>query len=168
MKTGNEPNMKVIDSSAILNKENPDFSAGQYITIPEIREEIKDFRSKAVLELALDNREIKITEPSDEVIEQIKKTAKETGDLQLLSDFDLKVLALAYQEKATIITDDYDIQNMAAALGLGFEPVSMKIKKRITRKKYCKYCRKFSEEEESCEVCGNPLVLKAKRLENVI
>ena len=92
----------------------------------------------------------------------IKDISKETGDIGRLSSADIEILALAVDinkdvnKEATILTDDYSIQNVAHTLDIKFQNVSQK---RITKKfKWvcrCPGCGKtFSESIKICPICG--------------
>ena len=69
--------------------------------------------------------------PAGESVEFVKSKAIETGELEELSDADIEVLALAYELKATLFTDDYNLQNIARFLGLEFKTLKRGIKKAI-------------------------------------
>lgn len=105
----------IYDSSVLLNS-MCDFD--EIITVEEVMEEIRDRFSK----LHIMPRNIKIFEPSEESVKVVLTAAEKTGDKGRLSLADIKLLALALERKDTIITDDYDIQNLAAFLGVRFAP----------------------------------------------
>lgn len=64
------------------------------------------------------------SEPSAESLEQAGAAAKETGDMAGLSNIDLALLALSLERSATLVTDDYRMQNIAAALGIEWNPIA--------------------------------------------
>ena len=105
----------IYDSSVLLNS-MCDFE--EIITVEEVLKEIKDRYSK----LHIIPRNIKIFEPSEESINTVMLAAEKTGDKNRLSFTDVKLLALALERKDVIVTDDYDIQNLAAFLGIPFKP----------------------------------------------
>jgi len=88
----------------------------------------------------------------------VKKTISGTGDS--LSDADISILALANEIGATIVTDDYGIQNIASVMGL--DAISAKtegIEKEFIWGRKCTGCgKKYPPGKEMvCEVCGSPL-----------
>jgi len=157
----------ILDASAFLNNEGMTLK-GNLVTTAEIRREIKDFKSRALFS----SFSINILAPKQEFVDMVKIAAKRTGDDDVLSKADVSVLALALQERGTLVTDDYDIQNMCHEIGLKFIPASMKkIKKRFFRKKFCYKCREFREgtgrNGDVCGVCGAKLKTKVVKTEDI-
>jgi UPF0271 protein len=111
---------------------------------------------------------IKILDPLHEDVEEIKKVATATGDLDKLSRTDIKVLALAKGNGFAIVSDDRNIQNVAEKIGLEYIAVfGEKIKKLVTWKKFCRNCLEYFD-ADSCPICGDKLwrVMKdSKRIE---
>ncbi len=143
----------VLDTSAIIYLS--DFrNFDEILTAQEVVDEVKD----KISTMKLSTLKLKILEPSTATIEKIKKTAKETGDLEKLSNTDLKVLALGKENNCTIISDDRNVQNVAEKIGLKYISIfSGKITKMITWKKFCNNCKKFYEKKDTCPVCGAKL-----------
>jgi len=144
----------VLDTSAIIYLQ--DFRKFDEIFIPTlVVEEVKDKLSTIKLE-ALNAKKL---EPQKNFLEEVKAIAKKTGDLEKLSNTDLQVLALAKELNATIISDDYNVQNVAKRLGIEFLPVFSKgIKKIFFWKKYCPSCKKFFKSNlKECPICGTKL-----------
>ncbi len=143
----------VLDTSAIIYL-NDFRKFDEILTVQEVVDEVKD-RTTA---MKLSGLSFKIFEPSKAAIEEIEKTAKETGDLEKLSDTDVKVLALAKENNCTIISDDRNIQNVAEKLGIRYVSIfNEKITKLITWKRFCKNCKKFYDRKEVCAICGEKL-----------
>lgn len=46
------------------------------------------------------------------------ETAQKSGDLPVLSHADIEAIALALPKSATLVTDDYAMQNVAEYLGI--------------------------------------------------
>ncbi len=141
--------MYVVDSSAIIAGIKP--PPEEVIIPPSVLNEIKDLPPDIWL--------YQVVEPDSKFIEKVVEIAKRTGDYNVLSPTDIDVIALALQEKATIITDDYAIQNVASFLGLKFESGEMRgIKEKRRWKWKCESCgRYFSKFHETCPVCGGRL-----------
>jgi UPF0271 protein len=149
----------VLDTSAIIYLQ--DFRKFDEIFIPSlVVEEVKDKVSKMKLE-ALN---LKTLEPDEKILKEVELIAKKTGDLEKLSKTDLQVLALAKELKAKIVSDDYNIQNVAKRLGIGFLPVSTKgIKEIFFWKKFCPNCKRyFKSDLGECPICGAKLKRLAK------
>jgi len=148
--------MKVLDSSGIINARDRELS-GRYVTVPEVKKELKDIQSRLKFEAALADGKITLDEPSSKFLKETKAAAEKSGVLSMLSDTDLRVIALALENKLPILTDDYDVQNMCKILGLGFETVVMPgIKKQLSWTKKCTACGKiYTTDVVECEACGS-------------
>lgn len=144
----------VLDTSSIIYL-NDFRKFDELLTVQEVIEEVKD----RISEMKLSVLKLKIAEPKNEIVEKIKNIAKETGDLEKLSNTDIKVLALAKENNCTIISDDYNIQNVAEKIGINYISIfSKKITKLIKWKKFCNNCKKYFDKENVCSICGEKLV----------
>jgi UPF0271 protein len=125
---------------------------GEIITVPAVERELKDIRSKSRLQVS----DVRVESPSADALKKARSAAKATGDILVLSQTDLDVLAKAVEYKATLATDDYAIQNVALHLGLRLVPVSQPlIKKRMRRVQRCRACGRAFD-GEACPDCGTP------------
>ena len=94
----------VVDSGAIIKAERLEHVAENYWTVQEVIDEIRDSKSKHVLNTL--PYELKIRVPSAECMNAVIKFSKKTGDFRGLSVPDLKVLALTYMfEKEEVGVD---------------------------------------------------------------
>ncbi len=143
-----------LDTSAIIYLN--DFRRfDEILTVQEVVDEVKD-RTTA---MKLSGLVFKIVEPSIESIEEIKNISKKTGDLEKLSNTDIKVLAAAKENNCTVVSDDRNIQNVAEKIGIRYVSIfSGRITKLITWKRFCKNCKKSYDKESLCPVCGDKLV----------
>jgi UPF0271 protein len=149
----------VLDTSAFIYL-NDFRSFDEILTVQEVVDEVKD----KVSSMKLSSMKIKIVEPAKKVVDEIKSTAKKTGDLEKLSETDVKVLAAARENSCTIISDDRNIQNVAEKLSIVYMSVfNKKISRLIEWKKFCKACKKFYDDGEQCNVCGSKLTRVAKK-----
>lgn len=145
--------MFVIDSMVIFMRKA---FFKDMITIPEVIDEIKDENSRLYLSLI----NVRVEEAREEFIEKVKEAARKTGDIFRLSDTDVKLLAKALEYNATIVTDDYSIQNVAKELNLKFENVIQKgIEKEFKWVRVCIGCGRKTE-NEICEICGSETKLR--------
>jgi len=144
----------VLDTSAFIYL-NDFRKFDEILTVQEVVDEVKD----KVSSMKLSGLNFKIIEPSEKSVEEIKNIAKETGDLEKLSNTDVKVLAVAKENNCTIISDDRCVQNVAERLSIEYISVyNKKITNLITWKKYCRNCKRFYDKKVTCPVCGNDLV----------
>ena len=150
----------ILDTCAFLTQNHPE---GEIATISEIESELNNRQSKQYF---TNMREIglKIREPNVDSIENIRKNSEETGDLGVLSNIDLKILALAYEMHGIIVSDDFAIQNVALHMGLKFTSCSGNEIKELRKWKYrCSACRTEAlEKVDSCSVCGSEKIFRVK------
>jgi endoribonuclease Nob1 len=143
----------------------PFLSSGSYCTTPAIFEEVRHIKkSHGAIEALIDSGSLQLIDPDKNSIEKAKAAAKKTGDYQKLSQADFTILALALQLETTLLTDDYAVANVAAALKIPVESSSSK-GIRETRKwiAYCSACGKaFGPTAKECPLCGNKLRRKYK------
>jgi UPF0271 protein len=147
----------VLDTSAILS--GKDFSADfELFTSPKILDELKPGRMKRRLDYLLESG-LKVMSPSKEAIETVEDCAKKTGDSARVTDADIEILSLALELEATVLSDDYSIQNLASILNVKFQGIAQEgITKVIEWRFRCKGCGRFWEEmHDSCPVCGSEL-----------
>ena len=131
-------------------------------TTPKVVEEVKDPESRLFLEGLISAGKVRVLVPSKESVEAVKEAARRTGELEELSEADVEVLALAYELKATLLTDDYNLQNIAKTLGIPFRTLKRGIKRVIRWNYVCIGCgKRFSEmpPEGVCSDCGSPVKL---------
>lgn len=156
------PQTYVLDASAFIYGIFPD---GEIVTPPKVYAEIKDESSALKLELLSG---LVVREPEARYVEEVKKEARETGDIMRLSVPDTDLLALAAEERAAgkdvaILSDDYAVQNVARKMGLAILPLHQKrIKYKIVWEKRCMGCNRTYTEGDVCEVCGSPLKLRKR------
>lgn len=107
--------------------------------------------------IATISEEIIIYDPSEKSRTEILERAEETGDLSVLSETDIDVLAVAYELRAGIITDDYAIQNVADSLHIAYQGADLRpITRRVKWVWRCVGCGKiFEAETKTCNVCGH-------------
>jgi UPF0271 protein len=152
----------IIDTSAILSGKPIHVQNAEIITTPGVSDELTPGgRDYLTFEL-LKETGLTIHLPSKESINCVKKTAQETGDDRRLSFADVEVVALAIDinnepdKEATILTDDYSIQNVASTLQIKFQGFSQKgITKKFKWVSRCPGCKKqFNEITKICPICG--------------
>ena len=121
----------VLDSAAFINESFFNRQDGCF-TVQEVIDELKDFKSKQLAEVALSSGKLKISFVNPVSLALTKKLAEEIGSLKHLSVADLKVVALAVQLNAKVVSDDFTVQNLCSHIGLKFEGV---MRGRIKHKK---------------------------------
>ena len=149
--------MYVLDASAFIDQYETDESTA---TIPAVREELAD--GAGYRYDAMEGAGMHIHIPDEGAIERVRKAAKSTGDLDVLSETDIRLLAATMELDATLVTDDYAMQNVAQALDLDIDVIAKEgIEERRDWQFQCQGCgREFDEKHERCPICGAQLARK--------
>ncbi|MDZ7729930.1 MAG: NOB1 family endonuclease [Natrialbaceae archaeon] len=149
--------MYVLDSSAFIH----DFhTTDQTATIPLVREELTD--ESAYRYDAMEGAGMYIHIPNDDTTETVERTARESGDYEVLSNTDQRLVAAAFELDATLVTDDYAMQNVADRLNVDVEVIAREgIEESREWRFQCQGCgREFDEEKDRCPICGSDLARK--------
>ena len=138
----------ILDTCAFLSQIHPD---EKIATVNGIENEIVNRQSKQYYS-NLKSNGLKVVEPRTESVRYIEKIAQETGDLDVLSNIDMKILALGHEFEGNIITDDFSIQNVA--LHMELEVISCsgnKIRELRVWKYKCSACKRtYKNMKEAC------------------
>lgn len=159
----------LLDASAILNEPNFEFeSEHEYITTPQVINELKSIEAKQLMENALFHGLLRIQSTASEFERKIRQIVREKG-FSKLSLPDLSVLALALELKErkksfTVLTDDYSIQNFLLLLEIPFSAVIQgEIKQVLSFSLYCSVCERMYPPisgKKKCDYCGTNLKKK--------
>ena len=149
--------MQVLDSSAFINEYHTDEPTA---SIPLVQEELEG--EHAFRFDAMEGSGMHIHIPAEGTVEKVERAAVETGDGGKLSDTDVRLLAAAFELDATLVTDDYAMQNVADRLSIGVEAIA---RDGITEARewrfQCQGCgQEFGERHDRCPVCGSDLARK--------
>ena len=149
--------MEVLDSSAFIHDYDTD---DRTASVPAVQSELTG--ETALRFDAETGAGMHIHVPDDGAIGRVRRAAEETGDLAELSDTDLRLLAAAFELDATLVTDDYAMQNVAERMEI---PVRVIARDGIAEERewrfQCAGCgRTFDENRDRCPVCGSDLTRK--------
>lgn len=163
----------VLDTSAFIAGFDPLAVDEETYSVPKVRDELHDNSLLRVrFEASVESGKLKVFKPMAEYINLVKKASGEVGDISSLSETDIEVLALAAQlndqhHEATVLTDDYSIQNVAEKLGLNFASLAnIGIRYHLQWLYYCPACGKkypSNQKKMICENCGTRLKRKPLR-----
>ena len=121
--------------------------------------EIEHIKSKhGALDMLQQTNRLQVRDPRDETIKIVNETAEKTGDKITISEQDASIIALALENNAELITDDFAVTNIARqleikTLSLMTDGIS-KVGKWIS---YCSVCGKEFQKEKECPICGTKL-----------
>ena len=126
---------------------------GEIFTPPSVVEEIADVRSKCRLEALLASG-LTVVPSSAASARRVSAAAAGTGDAARLSPADTDLLALSLDVGATVVTDDYAVQNVAGKLGLKVRGILQREARPRRWKFRCPGCRQRYDLPGTCPVCG--------------
>jgi len=149
--------MYVLDSSAFIHEYHTDESIA---SVPLVREELED--ESAYRFDALEGSGMHLHIPDEETVVRIERAARETGDLEALSETDVRLVAAAFELDGTLVTDDYAMQNVAEKLNVTVEVIAREgIEEQRDWLFQCQGCgREFDEQHDRCPICGSDLSRK--------
>ncbi len=110
---------RVLDTSALIGWPLPELSGGFVVGAQE--DELR--RISPDRGAIFDGLGLIVMEPGAAAVEAASKAARASGDMSGLSGIDLSLIALALERSATLVTDDYRMQNIATALGVEWQAV---------------------------------------------
>jgi UPF0271 protein len=162
----------ILDSAAILNNFSFHFDREtQYLMTPEIVVEMRDLRSRMLVEQGFNDKLLEIVPASENSSQIVRERAKEFGLLKRLSQADISVIALAMDLKGKgylVLTDDYTVQNLLEEFCIPYCSVLMEgIREKIKYEKECSNCGKpyhIETKRKKCDVCGEKIISKKKKL----
>ncbi len=134
---------------------------GECYTTPSVVAELVDLKSRCRYDLLV-AAGLRVRLPGADKLARVRAAAEKTGDLPVISGTDCDVLALAGELGATIFTDDFAIQNVAAGIGIAVQPLQQRAAKKIRWKYRCSGCGRYFKAEGECPVCGSNIKRKLK------
>jgi UPF0271 protein len=164
--------MRVLDTAALLHWPVDQLADG-VCAISQQTELERVSPQRSLLVQSLDSIEWRDVPPA--WLQDAKEAAALSGDLPRLSDVDVDVLALAIALDATLVTDDYRLQNTMQALQRPTKSVGTTGAKQVWRWELrCTGCRATSPVPANvdrskkgsvadCDVCGSPMNVKRAR-----
>ncbi|MFW5903326.1 MAG: NOB1 family endonuclease [Halolamina sp.] len=149
--------MEVLDTSAFIHEYHTD---DEQVSIPLVKEELEggnEYRFDA-----MEGAGMELHLPADETVDRVRRAASETGDAEELSETDTRLLATGFELGATLVTDDYAMQNVAEKLDVEVQVIAREgIEEEREWTFQCAGCgREFDENRERCPICGSDLSRK--------
>ncbi|HET7148416.1 MAG TPA: hypothetical protein VFI73_07955 [Candidatus Nitrosopolaris sp.] len=158
----------VLDASAFYAG-IPFQSSKKCFTTSAVYDEVKHIkRSYSPLEALIDAGNLIIMEPEKTSLNKVIGTAKQTGDRRKLSEADISIIALALQQRKTLISDDYAVGNVATFLKIPVKTLAFNgISELRTWVSYCRACgRSYDSYVCLCRICGSRLRQRFKVVSN--
>ncbi len=142
----------ILDASFFINGR---YSLVKGVTTSKVVEELKTSSYEIFL-----SSDVRIEEPSPCYVSLVRKKLREIGERKL-SEADISVLALSLQRKEPLVTDDYNLQNVALLLGIEVYDTGMgRVRSIRVYERKCPVCGKRTE-KEICTSCGTKTKVNA-------
>jgi UPF0271 protein len=135
--------------------------AAELYTSQSVCDELIDIRSKGKFE-KFSAEGMRIVSPGEKNRKRVVKAAEKSRDINVISDTDCDLLALALDLEAVLYTDDFAIQNVAIVLGVQTAPILQRKAKRIYWKYRCSGCGRYGDPDWDCLICGSIIKRKLK------
>lgn len=147
----------VLDASAIISG-----FVEKGFTVPEVIREVKDYSSEFTMESLIVSGKLDIREPSLGAVQKVEEAAKKTKDI--LSEADVRVIALALDLEGCVVSGDYGIQNVCGVLDIPYVSAGVEGIEEVFEWKFvCVGCgREYEEYVGECPFCGNRVVRRRK------
>ena len=149
--------MEVLDTSAFIHEYTTD---DDVVSVPEVHEELTG--EGALRFDAMEGSGMTIHVPAPEVIDNVRRATRGSGDDAELSDTDTRLIATALELSATLVTDDYAMQNVAERMDVAVDVIAQEgIAEQRDWQFQCAGCgRTFDEDKDRCPICGSGLSRK--------
>ena len=129
---------------------------GDLWTTPEVADEIRDHVSKMRFEV-LTAEGLKIGGASPAEFSEVKAAAEKSGDLRVLSNTDISVIAFALASGGTVVSGDFAVQNVCRHMKIPVNSLLSKTEKKKVWKMLCSGCgAEIPAGEKDCPICGAP------------
>jgi UPF0271 protein len=133
------------------------------MTTPEVVAELKDVISRMRFDV-MQNQGLSVCKADTVTTDRVRKTAKKSGDLGVLSETDISVIALGLFFSGTVVSDDFAVQNVCCHLKIPVQNMMQKKAKRRVWKNICSGCgMEIPMNEEDCSVCGSTSVKRGMK-----
>ncbi len=167
----------IFDTNIFLKGLDFNVIKSEIYTVPEVLDEIKVERylkkNRTIIDrihCAIESQKLILKSANEEYVRKVVERSKITNDFIVLSDVDIKLIALALEFKQTsnkkivLYTNDYSMENLCLELNISFSPL---YKEGIIKKKlfeiFCPFCKiQKNLNEQICEICGSKLKRRTK------
>ncbi|MEM2904942.1 MAG: hypothetical protein QW587_04300 [Candidatus Bathyarchaeia archaeon] len=168
----------VLDTSAFIMGYNPLSSDEEQYSTPTVKEELRPGETPRLrFEVAESLGKLRSISPPAEHLAELEATGRYTQTSGELSRADREVVALALKLRGKgldplLVTDDYDLQNVAEAVGIRYTSLAnLGIRYRYDWVLACPGCRRVypaTERSATCRICGAALKRRVGRAEKAL
>lgn len=155
----------ILDSSFFFGGGRVREIDGEWWTTSYVEDEVKDLSSRVQFSLLIDSGKLKIGQASLADTAFVRETARCSGDLRVLSETDISVIALGVSLKGTVVSSDFAVQNVCRHLSLPVRSLLEKTAEKKVWKCICSGCgAEIPVNELECPICGSkPRMRKSEK-----
>ncbi|MHA2360955.1 MAG: NOB1 family endonuclease, partial [Candidatus Thorarchaeota archaeon] len=159
----------VLDTGGLLTTWTDGHLEEEFITTSSIIDELQNRPSKMRAETLISAGRLKEESANANALQIVSDTAKKMGDLKVLSESDIEIIALALSKKESsydvvLVSTDLAVLNTASSLDLEIHDPKGRMAHQIKWHLKCPACdhteRKASSDLE-CPICGTTMRRKA-------
>jgi len=154
----------VLDTGALLGTWTEARQDAQFITTHSVIEELHNRPSRTRAQRLIDINRLSIQDPLPEYLKKARTAASKTGDLDVLSDADVELLALGIWKDeqgfdVNIVSSDFALLNTAKSIGFSVEEIGKRMTHQIKWMLRCPACGHQTSLSASrqCPVCGTDM-----------
>ncbi|TFG35012.1 hypothetical protein EU527_00770 [Candidatus Thorarchaeota archaeon] len=155
----------VVDTSVLFSTWMNRMKDGNFVTVTGVIEEIKNRPSRLRTEILLHLDKLKEEAPESLSLDIVRTTAKDSGDLKVLSETDIDLISLAHTKmtngfSTTLVSSDLAVLNTARHVGISTLDPSGKFQHEIIWLLKCPACNRKSKSTVKtldCPVCGTQM-----------
>jgi len=155
----------ILDTRAFVVGALPPEVRELYITDGVLEEASRVARTMNRAVAHMEEGRVRSVAVDEEALRLVRKRATEIGELGKLSKADLEIAAAAVAfsgsgKKATVLTDDYALQNLLSSMNVSYRPVTHKgIAREVVYLHRCSACGKlYGRPLKKCPDCGSNVV----------
>jgi UPF0271 protein len=158
----------ILDTGAFLSNWTQKHPSAVFITTEHILNEIQNSPSKMRAENLISVGRLQVESVGNEFISKVSQAATKTGDVKVLSENDIEILALTLSKLqtgliVTLVSSDFAVLNTANFLEIDFFDLTGKMKRAITWILECPACKYRGSKGLECPVCGTRMRRRAQK-----
>ncbi len=154
----------VLDTSLLLGGKEP--PPGNWMTTPEAAAEVSPGGRDARRYSFWMEQGLQVRSAGTDATLRVDEAGMAAGNLGRLSDADRSLLALALERRATLVTDDHTLLDLAARLDVRTQTINTQgIGGTKDWSPRCSGCGRWfdaPQKGDECPVCGSPVKLKPR------
>lgn len=155
----------VVDAGVLFSPWKIDIKDSLLVTTSNIINEIRNKPSKSRAETMILLDRMLTTDPTSEYISRARDAAARSGDISVISQNDIELVALALMlndegKTVVLVSTDFAVLNVTSLTGLNILDPSKKFDQKIVwgmRCPACHYQEKTLRRETECPVCGTQM-----------